>query len=156
MVTLHHQVWIDAPIDQVYGSISSAAGISEWWDEQTEKSVDGDLIWEHCPPPSEGKSPVGLRVVLREPNRRVVLECAYAPADGSAAHDWAGTTLTFELVERKEHDAANRAWMTTMPAQTILNFRHSGWAENAEYMAFCNSAWGTVLAKLKSTCETYH
>ncbi|MEO4044048.1 hypothetical protein AAFN47_20815 [Hoeflea sp. CAU 1731] len=53
-------------------------------------------------------------------DRRVAIKSIRAPDDGTAAADW----------------------MTRIPAQTILDFRHSGWADDAAYAAFCNRAWG--------------
>lgn len=153
MVTLHHQIWIDAPVDTVYAAISSAEGIGRWWDAQTERRHGQDLIWEHCPQPSNGQAAIGLRVVERVPGRRVMLECAYAPQDGTAAQDWLGTRLTFDLHKRDDWAAANVGWMAKLPGQTVLEFWHSGWTAKAEYLAFCNTAWGSVLENLKSTCE---
>lgn len=153
MATLHHQVWIDASITTVYAAISTATGVSSWWDQQTEKEIQGDLVWEHSPPPAEGNAAIGLKVIERVPDQRVVLRCAYAPADATASEDWIGTTLKFELRKRADCFSANSGWMKHIPAQTILNFTHSGWADDASYLAFCNTAWGGVLASLKSTCE---
>jgi uncharacterized protein YndB with AHSA1/START domain len=34
MPTIRHQVVIDAPVAKVYEALSTAAGISAWWDKQ--------------------------------------------------------------------------------------------------------------------------
>ena len=153
MVTLKHQVWIDASVARVYDALSTAKNVSEWWDQQTETVRGDEVVWAHSPPPAPDDVVVALRVVERVPQRRVVWECTSTSTDGTAAAEWAGTRCSFELQKRANCPAANAAWMKYIPAQTVLDFEHSGWSESAEYASFCNSSWGAVLAELKRVCE---
>ncbi len=43
---------------------------------------------------------------------------------------------------RKRHVAALSGFGQDRDRIAILDFRHSGWDENSEYLGFCNFAWG--------------
>ena len=73
MATIRHQVMIDAPVAKVYEALSTADGISTWWDKQTPTQTDRGLVLEHNPGPEHGV--VKLRVVELVPNKRVEWEC---------------------------------------------------------------------------------
>src|SRR5215204_6485733 len=152
MATIYHQVWINAPVAKVYELISTAEGISRWWDKQTATRTDDGLIFEHDPGPEHGV--VKLKVLEMVPNKRVEWECISIHGKTTPAFAWTGTHFTFELTEREKFAPANVSWATAVPALAILDFRHSGWAESSEYFGFCNYAWATVLQQLAQLCES--
>ena len=152
MATIYHQLWINAPVAKVYELISSAEGISRWWDKQTATRTDDGLIFEHNPGPEHGV--VKLKVLEMVPNKRVEWECISIHNKTTPAFAWTGTHLTFEVTEREKFAPANVSWAAAVPALAILDFRHSGWAEFSEYFGFCNYAWATVLQQLAQLCES--
>ena len=152
MATIYHQLWINAPVAKVYELISTAEGISRWWDKQTATRTDDGLIFEHNPGPEHGV--VKLKVLEMVPNKRVEWECISIHNKTTPAFAWTGTHLTFELTEREKFAPANVSWAAAVPALAILDFRHSGWAESSEYFGFCSYAWATVLQQLAQVCES--
>lgn len=144
MATLHHEVWIDAPIAEVYGAISTPDRIGTWWDEQ-KATADGTVL-EHDPGPEHGV--VRLKVLERTKDRRVEWECVSRHGPKSPASAWTGTHIAFELTRRNVP-----GWSAKQVEKTILDFRHSGWDERSEFFGFCNFAWGEVLRKLQEVCE---
>ena len=44
--------------------------------------------------------------------------------------------------------------IATADGLTVLDFRHSGWDENSEFLGFCNFAGGETLLRLKQSCES--
>jgi uncharacterized protein YndB with AHSA1/START domain len=138
MATIRHHVLIDAPEAKVYQALSTAEGISTWWDKQTPTQTDRGLVLEHNPGPEHGV--VQLRVIELVPNKRVEWECISTHPKTSPASAWTGTHVIFEITERER--------------MAILDFRHSGWDENSEYFGFCNYGWGVALQKLQQLCES--
>ena len=153
MTTLYHQIWIDAPVSRVYQALSSAEAVSSWWDEQTERETADGVVWEHSPQPVGAHGVVAMKVLERMPHRRVLWECVSKHVETVPASEWTGTRCLFELCDRKDCASANARWATGIPAQTVLDFRHAGWSETADYLGFCNSAWAMVLQELKRVCE---
>ncbi|HEV2855285.1 MAG TPA: SRPBCC domain-containing protein [Thermoanaerobaculia bacterium] len=140
--TIHHQVSINAPVAKVYEAISTADGISTWWDKQTPVQTDRGLVLEHNPGPEHGI--VKLRVVELVPDKRVEWECISTHPESSPASVWTGTHFIFELAERD--DIAGRI--------TILDFYQTGYDERSEFFGFNNSAWGQVVQNLKQVVES--
>lgn len=141
-----HEIWIDAPRAAIYPLLSTAEGVSQWWDRQTEVREGGAVFWEHSPGPEHGT--VRMRVVERVDGRRIVWDCVSQHPPSTPAAEWTGTRLTFELFDRGEVDTASQAWARSIPAQSVLRFTHADWATEDGYFAFCNSAWGSVLSAL--------
>ncbi len=139
MATLYHQVWINAPAARVYEAISTAEGISSWWDKQTATETDSGLVLEHNPGPEHGV--VKLKVLQMAPDKWIEWECISTHPKSSPASAWTGTHFSFEITEREN--------------MAILDFRHSGWDENSEYLGFCNFGWGVALQKLQRWCESH-
>ena len=81
MATIRHHVLIDAPVAKVYQALSTAEGISTWWDKQTPTQTDRGLVLAHNPGPEHGV--VQLRVIERVPNKRVEWECISTHPKGS-------------------------------------------------------------------------
>ena len=45
MATIRHHVLIDAPVAKVYQALSTAEGISTWWDKQTPTQTIAASSW---------------------------------------------------------------------------------------------------------------
>ena len=148
MTAIRHEVWIDAPIADVYALIGSAKGVSRWWDKQTEVQAKEGLVWEHTPGPEHGT--VCMLVEERKPDASVKWRCISTHKKTVPASAWTDTTIEFKLSTRADSDILQQAWAKEIPAQTVLTFTHAGWNEQSIYFAFCNFAWADVLAKLVS------
>lgn len=146
MATLAHEVWIDAPTAKVYEAISTADGISAWWDKQTVRRTAEGTVLEHDPGPEHGV--VRMKVLDLVHDQRVEWECVSTHPASSPASAWTGTHLVFEISRRSVPP-----WAAQKADMAILSFRHTGWDEHSEFLAFCNFAWGLVLTKLRETCE---
>ncbi len=147
MATLYHEVWINAPTAKVYQAISTADGISKWWDKQTAVETDQGLVLEHNPGPEHGV--VKMKVLDLVEEQRVEWQCISRHPQTSPASAWTGTHVIFELNRR-----AVPPWAGKKVEMAILSFRHSGWDEDNEFLGFCNFAWGQVLQKLQQVCES--
>jgi hypothetical protein len=147
MATLYHEVWINGSTENIYQKISAADGIGSWWDKQTETTTDQGIVLEHNPGPEHGI--VKMKVLDLSENKRVEWECISTHPKSSPASAWTGTHVIFEITTR-----AVPPWAATKTNMAVLNFRHSGWDENSEYLGFCNFAWGQALQKLKQVCES--
>ena len=151
MAAIHHHVWINAPVGRVYRAISSAEEISRWWDRQTAVETSAGLVLEHNPGPEHGV--VRMRVLQMVADKRVEWECISTHPQTTPAFAWTGTHVTFDIMDRQSFAPAMAAWATGIPAQAILDFRHSGWDEDSDYFGTCNFAWGAVLLNLQRVCE---
>jgi hypothetical protein len=150
MVTLQHQVWIDAPAARVYDRLASAEGLGHWRAPHTSTETDAGPVLQHDPGPAHG--PVQMKVVGRIPNKRVEWEIISTHPDSSPASAWTGTRIVFEMAERDNVATLSGFGRDGDPA-TVLEFRHSGWDDGSPYLGFCNFAWGQVLRRLKESCE---
>ena len=99
MATLYHQVWINAPAARVYEALSTAEGISNWWDKQTATATDRGLVFEHNPGPEHGV--VQLHVLQMVPNKRIEWECISTHPKSSPASAWTGTHFSFDITPRE-------------------------------------------------------
>src|SRR5882724_12049434 len=121
MATVRHHVLIDAPVAKVYQALSTAEGISTWWDKQTPTQTDRGLVLEHNPGPEHGV--VQLRVIELVPNKRVEWESISTHPKGSPASAWTGTHFIFELSERTDSSPAGRDQVRT----TTVDFQQVGY-----------------------------
>jgi hypothetical protein len=151
MATLYHQVWIDAPVAKVYEGISTAEGLGRWWAPHTSVETAAGLVMSHDPGVEHGE--VKMKVLDRVQDRRVEWEIVSRHPQSSPASAWSGTHIVFELAER-ENPGHRLGISSDRPHMTVLDFRHSGWDENSEYLGFCNFAWGETLLMLKQWCES--
>jgi len=149
MVTIQHQVWIDAPCSKVYEALSRTESMGRWWAPQTPVQTEAGLVLEHTAGPEHGV--VRLKVLQQVPDRGVEWECISTHPESSPASGWTGTRIRFEISERKAP-----SWMAAAGASkmAVLDFHHSGWDETSEYLGFCSFAWGQVLQNLKQVCES--
>jgi uncharacterized protein YndB with AHSA1/START domain len=151
MATIHHQVWINAPVARVYEAISSAEGIGTWWDKHTATQTDTGLVLEHNPGPEHGA--VRFKVLEMVPDERVEWECISTHPKSSPASAWTGTHFSFDISER-ENVVALSGFGQNQDRIAILDFRQSGLNEDSEFFGRNNFAWGQVLANLKKVCES--
>lgn len=151
MATLHHQVWINAPVAKVYEALATAEGLGRWWAPHTATETDAGLVLAHHPGPGHGD--VKMKVLETTPNRRVRWEIISTHPQSSPASGWTGTRITFDISER-ENPGPRLGMSAGPPHLAVLEFRHSGWDEDSGYFGFCNFAWGETLLMLKQWCES--
>ena len=151
MATLNHQVWINAPVARVYEGISTADGLGRWWAPHESTETLAGLVLSHDPGPAHGV--VKMKVIDMAPDKRVEWEIISTHPQSSPASAWTGTHVIFEISER-DNVVARSGFGKDGDRISILEFRHSGWDENSEYLGFCNFAWGQVLLMLKKWCES--
>jgi uncharacterized protein YndB with AHSA1/START domain len=151
MATIYHQVWINAPVAKVYEALSTAEGISNWWDKQTAVETATGQVLEHNPGPMHGV--VKLKVLELVPDKHIEWECISTHPKTSPGSAWTGTHIRFDLYER-----GNVAGLSGFGQDgdriSVLDFRQIGYDEHSEYFGYNNFAWGCVLQELKKWCES--
>jgi hypothetical protein len=150
MTTLHHQVWIKAPVARVYNALATADGLSGWWAPHTTTETAAGIVLGHSPGPAHGE--VQMLVLEASPGR-IEWEIVSTHPRQSPASAWTGAHIIFELSERPSPGQ----WMgldNEGEIMTVVNFAHSGWDEGSEFLGFCNYAWGVTLDLLRQWCET--
>ncbi len=150
MATIRHHVLIDAPVAKVYQALSTAEGISTWWDKQTPTQTDRGLVLAHNPGPEHGV--VQLRVIELVPNKRVEWECISTHPKGSPASAWTGTHFIFEITARNNIPSFASTLIRSAPPR--LDFCQDGYDERSEFFEFNKVAWGEVLQNLKQVMES--
>lgn len=151
MATLYHQVWIDSTPARLYEAIATESGIARWWDAPTAKETNAGSVLEFSPGAEHGV--LQMKVVDRRPGNRVEWECISKHPSSSPASAWTGTHISFDISERQNNVALSGYGQGT-DRIAIVDFRHSGWDEDSEYLGFCNFAWGQALVQLKQLCES--
>ncbi|UYG04544.1 SRPBCC domain-containing protein [Halomonas sp. LR3S48] len=151
MATLHHQVWIDAPREEVYNALASAEGLGQWWAPHTASETDEGLVLAHSPGPAHGD--VQMKVLERTPHRRIEWEIISKHPERSPASAWTGTHIIFEI-RRKENPGHWLGMSNEGQSMTVLDFYQVGWDEDSEFLGFCNYAWGLTLDMLRQWCES--
>jgi uncharacterized protein YndB with AHSA1/START domain len=121
---------IKAPLDQVFGALSTPRGLDEWWtltsSGRPEVGTDYEL----------GFGPgYDWRATVTRSVRNSEFEIRMTVADD----DWQGTVVSFALEPRDE--------------STWLRFRHTGWpAANEHYRISCH-CWAMYLRVLRRWLE---
>jgi uncharacterized protein YndB with AHSA1/START domain len=146
MSTIEHEVWIDAPMADVYALLATPEGMSSWWDRQTQRHTEEGEIWEHTPGPEHGT--VRMLILEKVPNRLFKWQCVSTHDAETPGSAWTGTTMTFRLGDRASSAVASATWAREVPVQTVLSFTHEGWDASSRYLPFCNTAWAAVLQQL--------
>lgn len=152
MTALCHQVWIAASAATVYEALATAGGLGNWWALHTSTKTEAGLVLAHDPGPEHGE--VRMLVLDVVQDRRVEWEIISRHPTRSPASAWTGTRIAFEISERDNPGH----WLGISggrPRMAVLDFRHSGWDENSEFLGFCNFAWGETLLMLKQWCESH-
>jgi len=96
---------------------------------------------------------VRFKVLDTVEDKRVEWEFISTHPKSSPASAWTGTHVIWEISERANVVALS-GFGKDGDGIAILDFRHSGWDANSEYLGFCSFAWGMVLQKLKQVCES--
>jgi len=151
MAAIYHQVWINAPLATVYQAISTLEGIVSWWGPHKSTKTDTGLVVEHDPGPAHGV--VRFKVLDTVQDKRVEWEFISTHPNTSPASAWTGTHVIWEISQR-DNVVALSGFGKDGDRIAILDFRHSGWDQNSEYLGFCSFAWAMVLQKLKQVCES--
>ncbi|MGQ0622696.1 MAG: hypothetical protein ACT4QA_22805 [Panacagrimonas sp.] len=149
--TIWHQIWIDALGAKVFKAISTEDGIGHWWDKPRAMEWDIGPILEFSPGAEHGM--LRMKLLDQVENTRVEWKCVSKHPSSSPDSAWTGTHVLFEISERGNVVALSGFGQDQEPA-AILDFRHSGWDENSEYLGLCNYARGEALHKLKQWCES--
>ena len=130
MIDIVHRISINASAEKVFLAVSTVDGLKGWYTTQVDGvSQEGkQLIFRF---PENG--PV-MEVLELMPNEFVKWKCI----DG--VDDWKNTILTFEM---ENQDGA-----------TELYFAQSGWEEQSNFFAHCNTKWALFMLSLKEFCES--
>jgi uncharacterized protein YndB with AHSA1/START domain len=132
MVSLHHQVPIEASVETVFAAIATSKGNRGWWtaDSAVDEKVGGKAEFGF------DKRAMVFRMSLDQLARgeTLVMTC-------HGDHpEWSGTTLTWTI----EADGGH----------STLKFVHSGWKSMTAFCASCNSMWGNLMYRLKRYAES--
>jgi hypothetical protein len=68
MASIHHQLWIDAPLATVYEALASAEGLSRWWIPHQHHVIDGEPVISHNPGGAHGV--VAMKLLEAVPGQR--------------------------------------------------------------------------------------
>ena len=114
--------------EALFAALNTIDGLSTWWTRQTQGSTAvGDVITFRF-----GEFRVDMKV-LSSTLDLVTWECLSGP------EEWLGTHLEFRLEREPE---------------TTLYFRHTGWAEECDFLHHCSTKWAVFLLSLKQALET--
>lgn len=149
MESIKHELWIDAQPERVYELLSSAEGISKWWDKQTERQTPAGTVFEHSPGQEHGT--VKFLVLEAVENSLVRWRCISEHPQNTPAFDWTNTEMSFRLGRKETSEVATEEWAKAIPVKTVLRFEHSGWKDGAKHLPFCSYAWAEVLSNLSKT-----
>lgn len=125
MPDILHRVGIDAPLEQVFGGLTTIRGLRHWWVSETtgDPTVGGTINFGFC----------DMKVVESNPPSLVHWTCTTGPLE------WVGTEVFFRLEWRDD--------------QTFLLFQHANWKEPVEFMYHCSTKWATFLLSLRDWLE---
>ncbi len=150
MATMHHQVWIDAPVSKVYDALATAEGLGQWWTPHIATGTGAGIVLSHDPCERHGE--VKMLVLEATPEQRIEWEIVSTHPADSPASAWTGTHISFEM-HRRDNPRDLRGIQSDSAELTVLEFRHSGWDKGSDYFGFCNFAWAETLLMLKRWCE---
>ena len=129
MADIVHRISINASSEKVFRAVSTVDGLKGWWTGYVDgASQEGKQLTFRFPE----SGPV-MDVLELQPNEFVKWKCV----DG--VDEWKGTIVTFELEEQN--------------GSTDLLFAQSGWEEQSNFFAQCNTKWAVFLLSLKEFCE---
>jgi uncharacterized protein YndB with AHSA1/START domain len=125
MPDILHRVGIKSSPKQVYESLSTIKGLSNWWVTGTNGSAKQRGIIHF--------GFADMRVVEASPNKQVKWKCVKGPKE------WVDTEITFQLRANKD--------------ETVVLFTHANWKKPDEFMRHCSTKWATFLLSLKGLLE---
>lgn len=124
---------IDAEIEAVRNLLSSTAGLSGWWSDRTDGSMDarGDEFTVTFP---DAPAPFEFEVVSPGPD-------SFEWKVDLVPEWWAGTTVKFEVSAKKD-------------SGTDLMFTHGGFEPDHPIVPIVTPAWALIVNNLKGVAET--
>lgn len=121
---------IKAPIDRVFGAVSTPNGLDSWWTKRSSGAASKGSTYELWFGPEHDWR---ATVTKCSPNTEFELNLVDADAD------WTGTRVAFHLDERSD--------------MTWVHFAHTGWpSSNEHYRVSCN-CWALYLRLLRRYLE---
>jgi uncharacterized protein YndB with AHSA1/START domain len=127
MADIHHLITIAAPPVVVYGLVSTADGLRDWWAEDVETADDGAVSLGFF-----NRTTVYRLRSLDQQADRVAWHC-------ETGKEWEGTDLIFTI---RPQDAG-----------VLLDFTHANWREPTAYFTSCNTTWGVLMFRIKGAAE---
>ncbi len=117
-------------VQQLYDSISSITGLSNWWTKNVSgESKIGSVIQFRF-----SKGGPDFEVIDMQNLKRVEWKCVQGPKE------WIDTHIEFDILNEQD--------------EIILLFKHSGWREEVEFMHHCSTQWAYFLIGLRRFVET--
>lgn len=129
---INHQVGIKADSEAIYQALTDTKQLAQWWTRDTRGSGTnaGDILefWfgDFCQK---------FEVKSLEPGKSVVWK-----GTREGVEEWSPTEVRFTL--KPDED------------QTWVNFKHSGWTDDSEFLAHCSTKWAVFMLSLKDLLET--
>lgn len=116
-------------MEKVFDAVATTDGLKGWWTENVVgESLEGETLTFKFP-----ESGPGMEVLEVTPEF-IKWKCVEGP------EEWKGTITTFDLEEAD--------------GKTEVLFAQSGWAEESDFFAHCNTKWAVFMLSLKEYCET--
>jgi uncharacterized protein YndB with AHSA1/START domain len=125
-----HRLLIEAPVEKVYGALTTQEGLAGWWTPETTARPEVGSVSRF----TFADYFKEMKVEELKAYSKVKWLCV------KAYEDWIGTTITFELEPNKKG--------------SVLFFHHDGWKEYTQEFASCSYDWAIFLRSLKFLCET--
>jgi uncharacterized protein YndB with AHSA1/START domain len=129
--SIYHKLLIEAPVEKVYGALTTQKGLEGWWTPDTIAKPEVGSVARFAFGPSYFKE---MEITELKPYSSVKWLCL------KAYEEWVGTTITFELEPHRKGSS--------------LSFHHDGWAAYTSEFAGCSFDWALFLRSLKLLCET--
>ena len=132
MATSTHRIRIHAKPEAVYQAIATEEGMKGWYTTSLEGSFSEDGVSTYHFPKDEVFEWKSTKLV---PGQTVERECVSGPGVAK------GTQVIWTL----ESQGAD---------ETIVHLEHTGWPDEHDALATCNTLWGILLGRLREYTET--
>jgi uncharacterized protein YndB with AHSA1/START domain len=126
-----HRLLIEAPVEKVYGALTTQEGLAGWWTPETVAIAEVGSVSRFAFGPDYFKE---MKVTGLKPYSWVKWHCI------KGHEEWIDTTISFELEPHQKG--------------SVLHFYHDNWKEYSQEFAGCNYDWALFLRSLKLLCET--
>ena len=135
MTKITQSIKIKGNAGDIYQAIATEQGVKNWWTNfaSVDEFVGGKAEF-HFPAYDVSKF---AEIKTLEPGKQVTW---YVTEQKAAATDWVDTTIDFQLSEAD--------------GETLVEFNHTGWPENASTFEQCVNGWDYFLKSLKLLVET--
>lgn len=130
MYTIKHLIHLETDVQEVYKSIATIDGLSNWWTVQTSghSELNGKIDFKFG-----DRFYIQMKVLELQANKLVRWECVQAEPD------WIGTIITFDI--------------DVDEGKVVLRFSHDKWPTHSDFFAHCNLSWAKYLLSLKLYLE---